>query len=167
MLRRAREFSKCFWTLGIVSIARKIRRDIQLQFALHKTDRCSGPSAVRCAAIAVRIRCRSFAYYLRVQLLRLLVICGSPSRIPLLLLQDCAIVVGACVVGFEFDGARIVSNCAVTVVSLRPGVGAIVVSGRICGAEFDCFGVVGDAPAVSFFSRLLEHGYSMARHLLD
>ena len=69
---------------------------------------------------------------------------AAPAASPFSFFSDRAIVVGTCVIGFEFDGARIISNCAITILILRPGVAAIVVSGRICGAEFDCFGVVGN-----------------------
>jgi hypothetical protein len=69
---------------------------------------------------------------------------GSPARIPLFLLRDSAIVVGACVIGLQFDCPCVVSNCAILVVILRSSVAAVIVSSRVCGAQFDGSGVVGN-----------------------
>src|SRR4029079_1192714 len=75
---------------------------------------------------------------------RFLIVCVGPCLIPLLLLKNSPIVIGARVIGFEFYRSGVISNSAITVVSLCPDVGAIVVSGRICRAELNRFGVVGD-----------------------
>src|SRR6201999_2414108 len=69
---------------------------------------------------------------------------GSPGCIPLFLLRDCSIVIGTCIIGFEFDCAGIISNCAIPIVILRSGIAAVVVSSRFWRAELDGLGVVGN-----------------------
>jgi hypothetical protein len=76
--------------------------------------------------------------------LRVFEVCGRSSRIALFLLRDSAIIVGACVIWLEFDGAGVISNCAIAVVIFRSSVAAIVVSSRVCGAEFYGPRVVGN-----------------------
>src|SRR5262249_52309262 len=133
-----------FWLFGIVRIMRKITRDVELKLAVEETYGSSGHTVLLGAASAARIGNRLFAHQLRIKLSSALEVCGSTSRIPFLLLHHRAIVVGACVIRFQFYRACIIGNGAIPLVSLCPGVAAVVVSSGIGRAEFNRFGVVGN-----------------------